>query len=377
MKVLHYLDTVGRGGAEVQTLDVCRNAASAGLEITLVTCGGPLESEFRETGVDVIRLRRRLPLDLYFASQIRKIVKEKSIEIVHGHQAVEGLHLYFATRGIRDVAKVLTFEGFVPGRKNRAAARLLAPRMTANISVSNSLLNYIRDGLKIADLSNFHVIHNGADTKRLVPAGRSIKHELGLPDRAVLAGMIGNFTPDRTKDQLTVCRALPVVLERFADLHFVFAGKVIDGAEAKAADCINFCLENQISDRVHFLGSRNDVPEILSELDLFVFSSFQEGFPIAVCEAMLAGVPMIASDIAPLREATGDGTHAALFKVGDSSELAASMAELLHNQDLRKQIAFDAQKYAETNFSIAAHLKRIRELYEAVGRSAKKERKAI
>lgn len=377
MKVLHYLDTVGRGGAEIQTLDVCRNAASAGLEITLVTCGGPLESEFRETGVDVIRLRRRLPLDLYFASQIRKIVKEKSIEIVHGHQAVEGLHLYFATRGIRDVAKVLTFEGFVPGRKNRATARLLAPRMTANISVSNSLLEYIRNGLRIADLSNFHVIYNGADPKRLVPTGRSVKHELGLPNKAVLAGMIGNFTPDKTKDQLSVCRALPVVLERFADLHFVFAGKVIDGAEAKAADCINFCLEHGLSERVHFLGSRNDVPDILSELDLFVFSSFQEGFPIAVCEAMLAGVPMIVSDIAPLREATDGGRHATLFKAGENNELTLRMTELLGDQARLGQIANGAKKYAESNFSITAHLKRISEMYEAIAQPGKKKRKAI
>ena len=82
MKVLHLLDSVNRGGAEAQALDVCRNAQRFGLEMTLVTAnGGTLENDFKESGADYIRLSRKLPVDVYFASQIRKIIKEREIEI--------------------------------------------------------------------------------------------------------------------------------------------------------------------------------------------------------------------------------------------------------------------------------------------------------
>ena len=112
MRVVHILDTTNRGGAEMQALDVCRNAADAGIDLTFVTAkGGAMETEFVESGAEFIRLGRRFPVDLYLASELRKIIKERNIEIVHGYQAVEGIHLYLAARGLNGVKKVLSFQG--------------------------------------------------------------------------------------------------------------------------------------------------------------------------------------------------------------------------------------------------------------------------
>jgi len=367
MRVLHFLDSVGRGGAEMQALDVCRNAADFGIDITLVTGrSGALEEDFRNTGVDVIRLNRKLPVDIYLASQLRKIIREKKIQIVHGHQAVEGLHLYLATRGLKNVKTVLTFEGFVPGRKNRAAAKFIAPLMDVNIAVSESLLSYLKTSLKIKDFDNFRCLFNGADTKRLEPTGRSLKLELGLPLDSLLACMVGNFVPDPTKDQMTICKALPKVFDQFPGLHFVFAGIIAEGAESYAAECVNFCIDTRIIDNVHFLGVRNDVPDILAELDLFVFSSLQEGFPVAVCEAMLAGVPMIVSDIEPLLEATANGEYAEVFPVRNEEILGEKMIEVLRNKNSRVEMADEARKFAGENFNIEAHLKGLKAIYDSL-----------
>lgn len=364
MKVLQLLDSVNRGGAETQVLDLCRNAARFGLEITLVTAGGgALANDFRDSGVEYIRLDRKLPIDVYFSSQLRKIIKERGIEIVHGYQAVDGLHLYLATRGLKDVKTVLSFQGFIPGRKNRMMAKLIAPRMDSNISVSESLFAYLNDiGIKRHD--NFHVIYNGADPARLEPTEGSIKNELNLPVNTLLGGMVANFTPDPTKDQLTICRALPLVIEQFPNFHFVFAGRVADGAEGVMAECLDVCISNGIADRVHFLGARPDVPDILDELDLFVFSSRQEGFPVAVSEAMLAGVPLIVSDIEPLREAIiCDGNLGEMFPVGDFSALSGRLIALLRDESSRVELADHARKYARENFSIDAHIRGLKDLY--------------
>jgi glycosyltransferase involved in cell wall biosynthesis len=363
MKILHLLDSVNRGGAETQVLDICRNASRFGLEMTLVTAGGGvLENDFRDSGVEFIRLDRKLPVDVYFASQLRKIIKERGIEIVHGYQAVEGLHLFLATRGLKNVKRVLSFQGFIPGRKNRITAKLVAPLMHANISVSESLFQYL-DGIGIKRRQNFHVIYNGADEKRLRATGGSIKNEMHLEANALLAGMVANFTTDPTKDQLTICRALPAVIAQFPNLHFVFAGRVADGAEDKMAECLEVCITNGIVDNVHFLGARPDVPDILDELDLFVFSSRQEGFPVAVSEAMLAGVPLIVSDIEPLREAVCDGEFGEMFLAGDFAELRQKIVGLLGDHERRLRLADSAREYALEHFSIDAHLQRLKDLY--------------
>lgn len=367
MRVLHFLDSLSRGGAEMQALDVCRNARDFGFEMTVVAAGGgPLEEDFRKSGVQFIRLQRKFPVDIYLASQLRKIIKERRIRVVHGYQAVDGLHLYLASRGLKTVKKVLSFQGFIQDKRNRLASKFLIPRMDANIAVSRGLQNWLSEKDKLDTNSKFSIIFNGADPKRLVPTGNSLRKELGMKSDSPLLGMIGNFYRDRRKDQFTVCKALPKVFKEFPAANCIFAGRIEEGAEDKMADCINFCIESKIIDRVHFLGARSDVPDILSALDVFVFSSLHEGLPVAVSEAMLAGVPMIVSNIEPLLEASGNGEFAEVFPVGDDRILSQKIIKLLNEPDARAELAGRALEFAEENFSIYSHLRGLKKLYEAI-----------
>lgn len=365
MRVLHLLDSLPRGGAETVALDVCRSAARHGIELTFVTTlGGALEEDFRNCGAEFLRLNRRLPIDPAIIFGLRKIIKQRDIKIVQGYQPVEGLHLYFATRGL-NVKTVLSFQGGMePSWKNQQAARYLIPRMNANIAVSRGILNHHRDVDKFDVSKNFHVIFNATDPERIKPTGKSLKQELGLGEDTPLIGMIGNFYRDPRKDQLTVCRALPEVFAHFPEVHCVFAGAVQEGAEYKLAECETVCRENGIADRVHFFGSRTDVPDILAALDIFVFSSLHEGLPLALTEAMLAGVPLIVSDIEPLIEATDNGNFAEVFPARDEKILAEKIIKLLGNERLRNGLRASALEFAQENFSIDAHWKQLKSLYE-------------
>ena len=367
MKILHFLDTIGRGGAEMQALDVCRNAARHGLEMTMVAAGGgALEDEFRATGVEFIRLQRKLPVDPLISSKLRKIIKEREIEIVHGYQPVDGLHLYFATRRLTGIKTVLSFQGFIQDSKNRLAAKFLIPRMDANIVVSHGLQKWLSEESRLDTSKNFTVIYNGADPERVKPSGKSIRAELGLAEDTPLIGMIGSFYKDPRKDQFTLCKALPAVFAEIENAHCIFAGRIEPGAEAKYEQCVSFCRENGIEGRVHFLGMRSDVPDILAALDLFVFSSLHEGLPVAVSEAMLAGVPMIVSDIEPLLEATANGEFAEVFPVKDAEVLTEKILKLMKDKELRDDLAARAFKHAEENFSIDAHMRELKGLYESL-----------
>jgi glycosyltransferase involved in cell wall biosynthesis len=367
MKVLHFLDTTGRGGAETQVLDICRNARNFGVDLTFVTAnGGALEDDFRDSGAEFIKLSRKFPVDIYLASQLRKIIKERNIEIVHGYQAVDGLHLYLATRGLKNVKRVLSFQGGMsPDWKNRRSIKFLIPRMDANIVVSKGLKKWHQEIDKFKT-SNFKIIYNGADPKRLQPTGKSLRQELNLPEDALIIGMIGNFYREPRKDQFTLCKSLPKVFREIKNAHCIFAGKTEAGAEGKFQKCVDFCAENGIPERVHFLGGRNDVADILAALDVFVFSSLHEGLPLAVSEAMLAGVPLIVSDIEPLLEASNNGEFAEVFPVKNADILSEKILKLLNYEDLREDLAGRALRFAKENFSIEAHLRQLKSLYESL-----------
>jgi len=371
LKVLHTLDSLNRGGAEMLTLDVCRNAGSAALDLTFVaTGGGDLEDEFRTSGAEFIRLQRRLPIDPILVRELRRIIVDRKIQIVHAQQAVEAMHLYLATRGT-GVRCVMSLQAYILDRKNRVATKLITPRMDRVCPVSQSMQDWYREGEGFEITDRYRVLPNGVDQARLRPSRSpgtaTLRNELGVEASAKLLGMIGNFYPDERKDQLTICRALGRVLGERPDVHFVFVGAVHVGAETYVERCVRVCDEAGIGDRVHFLGRRGDVVDILTELDLFVFSSVQEGLPVAAVEALMLGVPMIVSNIPPLLEVAGlDGSGqpcAAVFKTGDADDLAEQVGRLLQNQRELERLGRLAEVEATRRFGIDSHLKTLREIY--------------
>lgn len=365
MRVLHFLDTLGRGGAEMQALDVARNASRFGMELTVVSGGGgSLEDDFRTSGAEFIKLQRKLPFDPFLAYKIRKIIRDREIVIVQGYQPVDGLHIWAATLGMKNVRRILSFQGFIQDRKNQGTAKFLVPRMDANIVVSRGLQNWLSDNDGLDTATKFHVIYNGADPNRLAPTGRSIRSELNLGSDQKLVGMVANFYKDKRKDQLSVVKAMTIVLKQLPGVHCVFAGGVEAGAEYKLQECAEICRQNSIEDRIHFLGSRNDVPDILHELDIVVMSSFYEGLPVAISEAMLVGNAMIVSDIEPHLEASQDGEFADVFATGDHEDLAAKLLDLLQDDERRKRLASSAKTFALEDLSIDAHLRDLKKLYD-------------
>ncbi|MDX6272038.1 MAG: hypothetical protein QOD28_3261 [Acidobacteriota bacterium] len=374
MRVLHLLDSLNRGGAETLALDVCRNARANGLDVTFAaTGGGALENDFRRSGAHFVRLSRRAPLDLKLVGQLRRLVEEREIEVVHCHQAVEALHAYLATRGNssssgRRVKRVLSFHLCGADTKNRLALKFLAPRMDANVAVSRELLACLGTEGGFATTENFHVIYNGVDAARLrqATAGGDLRAELSLPPGDLLLGMVGNFYADARKDQLTVCRALPAVFRQVPHAHFVFAGGHDDGATRIYQECVAYCREQGIAGRVHFLGQRADVADVLRALDLFVFSSRKDSFGVAVVEAMLAGVPAIVSNIGALLEVSNGGEYAAVFRTGDADDLARCLIELLTDGARRVRLADEAGRWAAREFGIETHVANLLKLYKSL-----------
>ena len=101
-------------------------------------------------------------------------------------------------------------------------------------------------------------------------------------------------------------------------------------------------------------------------LDIFVFSCLHEGLPVAVSEAMLAGVPMIVSDIEPLLEATGNGEFAAVFPVKNHRALSNKLCSLLADPSKRSDLSRRAKAFALDNFSIDAHMRELTKLYRSL-----------
>jgi glycosyltransferase involved in cell wall biosynthesis len=119
-------------------------------------------------------------------------------------------------------------------------------------------------------------------------------------------------------------------------------------------------------ERSHFLGVRSDVPDILDALDIFVLSTLHEGLPISVLEAMLAGVPCVLSDISPNLEVSNNGEFAEIFPTQNADVLSEKLLQLTKNTELRENLSKKTLDFANQNYSIKAHLEKLKMLYNSI-----------
>ena len=149
-------------------------------------------------------------------------------------------------------------------------------------------------------------------------------------------------TLETHKDHATLLRALAAALAGGADLELalVGAGRLADALRTQA-DALG------LGARVEFLGARRDVPELLGQSDLFVFSTTaQEGWGVAVLEALAAGLPVVASDVPALREALADGRWGRLVSAGDPGALARALADAARTGPETAPVRAARQAYA-------------------------------
>lgn len=180
-------------------------------------------------------------------------------------------------------------------RTTRLLPRVAAPlsrRLPAAIVTNSQASARFHVGLGY-DRERIVVIPNGVDTDRFRPnpaARRDLRTEIGACEGATVLGFAARFDP--TKDHRTLLAAFARLAHD--DAHLVLVGPGCDRGNAELADAVATV---DRSPRIHLLGVRDDMPNVLAGLDLYVHASRTEGMPNALGEAMACGVPCVATDV--------------------------------------------------------------------------------
>lgn len=192
------------------------------------------------------------------------------------------------------------------------------------------------------DPDKVSVVHNGVDALRYrdLSGGAAFRAELGVPDGAPLLLNIAALTPQ--KDHGTLVRAAAALPP---DVHTAIVGEGFLRPEVEAA-----IADAGLGDRVHLAGFRADIRPALAAADLFALSSYNEGMPWVLMEALAAGLPVVATDISGSRACVEDGVNGRIVPPRDPAALAAACAELLGNAPLRAEMAAASRRMAAERF---------------------------
>jgi glycosyltransferase involved in cell wall biosynthesis len=183
----------------------------------------------------------------------------------------------------------------------------------------------------------------------------ALRDQLGLPSDGVTVCCVAEMIPRKNHAMLLEAWKSVADSEEKAHLLLVGNGRLRGSLEKEV-------LENRIP-RVHFLGSRDDVPAILAGSDILALPSKQEGLARCIMEAMAAGKPVVATDIRGNRDLVVDGTTGFLVKLGDIDELARSILQLVRDPELRQRMG-QAGRQRVAEYSLERVLHEMRDVYD-------------
>lgn len=190
---------------------------------------------------------------------------------------------------------------------------------TAILSNSKHAFDFFFAG-RYANDSRFKVIPNGVEAEKFdrIESKEQARALIGLPSDAFIVGHSGRYDP--AKNHETFFKTAKLLSEKYAAIRFLFCGKDTDGT--RFMDRLH---AHGISEKAITLGLRDDIPLVLRSMDVFYFPSITEGQPNSLIEAMLAGVPVIASNIAPIKEALPESFYPYLIDPLNCSEAVSAI----------------------------------------------------
>ena len=352
MRVLHLHRIGGIGGSERHLLTLLPALADRGFDVRFLGLDDPSRAPdpfYEQLRVPFARVPASRDVDPVLAARVSRAVRRARPDVVHTH--LVHADLYGALHGRTLVSTKHNDDPFRTG-PFRFVERVLAHRARRIVTITDALRRFQieRVGIPPAKLVT---IHYGLDDPP--PAwGTNRPDEVAADARVLLA----ICRLERQKGLDIAVRALPIVRERHPDVELVVLG---EGPERSALASLACGCDVP----VHLVGRVPDVAAWLRRATLLVHPARWEGFGLAVLEAMIASVPVVASRVSSLPELVVDGETGVLVDPGDPAALSAGIERALES---RERLAVAAKQRARERFSVRRMADATGALYDSLAR---------
>jgi glycosyltransferase involved in cell wall biosynthesis len=355
VKVLHATKVQGIGGAEQHLLALLPALREAGIDARFLSLDAGLDAErfhvaLAERDVPFTRVHCGFDASPRLARDVTRAVRAERPDLLHTHMVHADVYGSVAAHALRTP--------FVSTRHNddryllgpfRHVDRLFMHGVRRIVAISDAVRDFhVRAGLPAERLVT---IHYGLDRVPGLPS-EITPQGAGIPDDVPLVLAIGRLIAQ--KDHATLLRALA----RVPEVHLAILGWGPLEEQTRALS-----VQLGVADRTHVLG-RVEPRDWLERADAFAHTSRWEGFGIVLLEAMLAGLPIVATRVSAIPEIVIEGETGILVAPGDDGGVAAGLARLLSDPSLRGRLGEAGRARAHAEFSVARMTTRTVEVYE-------------
>lgn len=350
LRVLHFQGRMGKGGAETFMMNAYRNIDRTKIQFDFLIYEDfedvkPYNKEIHKLGGKIYSVPNPNKNILAYIQAVKKLLKDKHFDIVHNEIFFGGgLNLLLAKQaGISK--RVAHSHATTDGKGNNIAIntiRKIFQRMLLK-NATNYLACSYEAGIGLYGEDHpFIFVPNGIDLESYenIPQSKEeIRNELNIPQNALVIGNIGRFEEQKNHDVLI--DIFEEIVKKRSNSHLILIGE--GSLEDRIKDkVINLDLQSKVS----FLGLRDDIPQLLKAMDVFLMPSLYEGLPISAVEAQAAGLKIVLSTEVSKETALSENVHFVSLKEKPNSWATLILNEPFGNKPTEKLFLYDMKKTA-------------------------------
>ncbi|MEO7539995.1 MAG: glycosyltransferase family 4 protein [Pyrinomonadaceae bacterium] len=354
MRILQICSASSIGGGERHIADLSNSLADRGHEVLFaVRPDSPFVSLL--TNVDranVCRAEMRNAVGLISASKIAGFARRNHVDIIHAHIARDYPIAALASR-LSGIPFVLTRHVLFPMKRLQ---RFVLHKVSAVIAPSTAVYRSLVDEAVIP-VGKTVLIHNGIETGRF----NAVPHTGARP---FLVGTIGHL--GKIKGHDIFVRAAAIVAKQKPEVQFVIIGDDKSRGGRDRVELIRSIAELEMGSTIKLIEWTDNIPAQLAQMDIFISAARSEPFGLAICEAMAAGVPVIATASEGAKEIIEHKVSGRLLTSLEPEELALAIMALADDEGERKKLGANGSRRILDQFSLPQMVDKTETLYQSV-----------
>ncbi len=340
-KIMFFCPTDTWGGVEKNVLLRCKFLADKGYRIWVVLLKGKFQEKFKDVkNVSVINVNSRGgDLNVLVVATYVKLLKRIAPDVVFS-ALKKDWWLVSLSAYLSSVPRTILYLGIKRKIKNSLKYKLVFNTFKAIVLVnSDSLKRHLLESTRFFDAENLFRIYNGfqiPESKEIFP----VKKQFNLPEDSFIVGSVGRMSVQKGYDQL------PRILEQLPkNVHMVHVGTGALEEEIK-----KMASSSNVTERIHFLGQKDNVNPVYRAMDAFLLCSRYEGMANVVNEALSHGVPVVSTRVDGSEELLDHGTYGILTDIDDVSAMAQGILDIYNNN--KTFHPEELQDWIQHNFSM-------------------------
>lgn len=332
--------------------------------------------EFEDLNIPLYYVPKIKRVDFSAMRKVGDIIKQCGIHIVNAHHFMPMVYSFYGCK-IRNHADLVYTEHSewevetIP-LKWRIVGSYLLKHADAVIGVNPGVTAELRNKFRLNNSKSLS-IPNGVDLETFKNGNKkqTLRKELGVGENEIVIGTVANFR--RIKNHTFLLQALSELIRDHGNVKLLLIGQgFVNDIDNSEQEIRNFIDKHKLGKNVLLLGYRSDIPELLNTMDIYCLTSFREGLPISLIEAMASGLPVVGTDVEGIRDIIKPRENGFLVKLNDVEGMKNALCTLLENKTLRIEFGQMSRFLAVNTYSMEHCARKYQDLFISIFRKNRK-----